>query len=121
LLGDDVGQVGVEVPPTLDWLREDTSEGDDKAASMLVSIDPEVDIRSTARILFRFTFLRSTESSGCDGCNIISVVEVFEFLLAASVKNPTSMSVTTITRSTPIREHRQVVTQFSLQRTVNSM
>jgi hypothetical protein len=42
LLGDDVGEVGVEGPPTLDWLWEDASETDDKATS-LVSIDPEVD------------------------------------------------------------------------------
>jgi hypothetical protein len=42
LLGYDVGEVGVEGPPTLDWLWEDASETDDKAAS-LVSIDPEVD------------------------------------------------------------------------------
>jgi hypothetical protein len=43
LLGDDVGEVGVEGPPTLDWLCEDASEADDKAAAMLASIDPEVD------------------------------------------------------------------------------
>ena len=43
MLGDDVGEVGVEGPPRLDWLCEDASEADDKAASMLASIDPEVD------------------------------------------------------------------------------
>jgi hypothetical protein len=35
LLGDDDGEVGVEGPPTLDWLCEDVSEADDKAAAML--------------------------------------------------------------------------------------
>jgi len=39
LLGDDVGEVGVEGPPKLDWLCEGASEADDKAAS----IDPDVD------------------------------------------------------------------------------
>ena len=43
MLGDDIGEVGVEGPPTIDWLCEDANEADDKAASMLASIDPEVD------------------------------------------------------------------------------
>ena len=43
MLGDDVGEVGVEGAPTLDWLYEDANKADDKAASMLASIDPEMD------------------------------------------------------------------------------
>jgi len=35
--------LGDEGPPTLDWLCGAASEADDKAASMLASIDPEVD------------------------------------------------------------------------------
>ena len=42
-LGDDVGEVGVEDLPTIDWLCEDANEADDKATSMLASMDPEVD------------------------------------------------------------------------------
>ena len=44
MLGGDVGEVGVECPPpTFDWLCDDANEADDKAASMLASIDPELD------------------------------------------------------------------------------
>ena len=44
MLSDDVGEVSVEgPPPTLDWLCDDANETDNRAASMLASIDPEVD------------------------------------------------------------------------------
>ena len=38
MLGDDVGEVGVEGLPTLGWLCEDASEADDKVVSMLTSV-----------------------------------------------------------------------------------
>ena len=44
MLGDDVGEVGVECPPpTLDWFSDEANMADDKAASMLASIGPEPD------------------------------------------------------------------------------
>lgn len=42
MFGDDVGDVGVDGPPTLELLCEDTNEAEDNAASMVASIDPEV-------------------------------------------------------------------------------
>lgn len=48
MLGDDVGDVGVEGPPTLELLCEDASEAEDKAASILASIEPDVDRERSA-------------------------------------------------------------------------
>ena len=42
MLGDDVGEVGVDGPPKLELLCEDASEVDDGVASRIVSIEPEV-------------------------------------------------------------------------------
>ena len=42
--GDDVATRGRGAPPTLDWLYENASEADDKAASMLVSVDPLAEV-----------------------------------------------------------------------------